>query len=358
MEYEILDISQKETWTNYLRQLDLFQQDIFFTPEYYELFENKGDGKAACFVFRDRDEIALYPFLINNVNDLGFELKTTCYDIQGAYGYNGIVTNSIKESFLENFSKVFLNYIINANIIAEFVRFDPVLKNHLLSTYIQPVETFDNVVIDLKQGIEEIWNSSFDRGVRKAIKKAEKHNLRFSFHTGKEMDNDLLKTFLQIYYNTMERASASEFYFFSGSFFDHLIKSLSDNSLFVFTAADDEIISTELVLFKGEIAYGFLGGTLAEKYIYSPNSFLRYELIKLLRSMGLKFYSIGGGHQRNDSIYNFKKSFSRKIDSLFYIGKKVHNQPMYNEVIHQWDNKFPGLRLKYENQILCYRNTK
>ena len=86
MSYKILTLGEKEEWAKSLEKLPIDQQDIYYTPEYYALYEKNGDGQAICFVFEKDKDIALYPFLINSVNDLGYELDDEYFDIQGAYG--------------------------------------------------------------------------------------------------------------------------------------------------------------------------------------------------------------------------------------------------------------------------------
>jgi hypothetical protein len=101
---KILDLSQKKEWKKYLELLPISQQDIYFTPEYYELYEKNGDGKAQCFIFEDNGNIALYLFFINSVNELGYKLNNEYYDIQGAYGYNGVISSSYNIEFRRKFS--------------------------------------------------------------------------------------------------------------------------------------------------------------------------------------------------------------------------------------------------------------
>jgi hypothetical protein len=103
MNWKILTLKDRDEWNNSIRALPIAQQDIYYTPEYYSLYENYGDGKAQCFVFEKDGEIALYPFLINSVNDLGYDLDDEYYDIQGAYGYNGVVSSIHNESFIDAF---------------------------------------------------------------------------------------------------------------------------------------------------------------------------------------------------------------------------------------------------------------
>ena len=49
MSYRLLTLEQKEEWSTLLEKLPIDQQDIYYTPEYYELYECNGAGKAICF---------------------------------------------------------------------------------------------------------------------------------------------------------------------------------------------------------------------------------------------------------------------------------------------------------------------
>ena len=62
--FKILDLTNRKEWKKYFSRLPLSQQDVYFTPEYYELFENNKDGKAQCFIYEKDDNIILYPFLM------------------------------------------------------------------------------------------------------------------------------------------------------------------------------------------------------------------------------------------------------------------------------------------------------
>ena len=100
MNYRILTVKDEVDWDLALKRLPIDQQDIYFTPQYYKLYQQKGDGEARCFIYENDGQILLYPFLINSVNSLGYELDKEYYDIQGAYGYNGIVTSSNSENHI------------------------------------------------------------------------------------------------------------------------------------------------------------------------------------------------------------------------------------------------------------------
>ena len=106
----IFKTKDAKEWNELLSQLPIEQQDVYFTPEYYGLYEAYGDGEAICFVYQDREKIALYPFMKNSVNKLGYCLDGEYYDIQGAYGYNGVVTNCKDGDFMADFWKAFDAY--------------------------------------------------------------------------------------------------------------------------------------------------------------------------------------------------------------------------------------------------------
>jgi lipid II:glycine glycyltransferase (peptidoglycan interpeptide bridge formation enzyme) len=135
----------------------------------------------------------------------------------------------------------------------------------------------------------------------------------------------------------MKRNNAADFYFFSDSFFSSLYNRLRDNLSINVIQKDSKIVSADLYLITKKICYGFISGTKTEYYQYSPNSLLRFESIKRFKELGLSYYSIGGGLAQNDSIYKYKKAFSKDQESKFYIGKIIHNEEIYNNVISQWE---------------------
>lgn len=355
MDFNILSCSDHAKWNSYLEKIPDDKKSPHFSPEYYKLFEERNEGKGICLIGAEDSKVILYPTLINSINELGYDLDGEYYDIQGAYGYNGPVTNCNDPVFFDQYSKLLLEYQEQSGIIAEFIRFCPVIKNQNYLSYIQPIYTLDNVLLDLTQGIEYIWKHSFDNGVRKAIRKSMNTKLKFEVVLGGHVSKDNIEDFLNIYNETMARNKTSEYYLFSKSFLHKLFASMPQQTLLVSVLLDGKAISTELVLFNSNNSYGFLGGTLSEYYNLNPNSFLRYELLKYLIGSGVKKYSIGGGKSKEDSIYLFKKSFSKDIDSKFYIGKYIHNKKIYNAIVEKWSQKYPEKVSEFGNLLLKYR---
>ncbi len=353
-ELKLLLLTSSEQWKEYLTRLPLSQQDVYFTPELHRLYEEKGDGKAYCCVFEHAGNIALYPFLLNRVNDLGYTLDKDYYDIQGAYGYNGVATNTTDAAFFRDFEAAWLIWAAEHNVIAEFIRFNPVLQNETLCPWAKPIDVLDNVLIPLTD-YADIWAHSYDQGVRNAVRKANKHNLTFSLYMGDEISDSVYTQFLTLYQETMQRRSAGDFFYFDAAYFDNLRNYLHDHILLVAAYFEGGMISADLYLHNRINAYGFLSGTKSEFFKMSPNTFLRDQTIQALINLGFQNYSIGGGLQRNDSIYKYKKSFSIATDSLFYIGKKIHNADVYNNIVTQWRQRVGEEAPNFEHLLLRYR---
>ena len=358
MSYRTLTLEQKEEWSNLLEKLPIEQQDIYYTPDYYELYEKNGDGKSMCFVYEKNDDIALYPFLINSVNNLGYELDEEYFDIQGAYGYNGVVSSNYNLSFRKEFYKTFYQYCLGQNIIAEFTRFNPIINNHEFSDYLRPIKANEDIIVDLKHSEKDTWENIYDRSVRKNVKKAIRNNLIVKQFDGNKISDWWYNEFKKIYFSTLKRRYADKYYYFSDIYFSYLKKHLKNKTLYFFTVKDDNVISCELITYKNYHAYSFLGGTLSEYFPYRPNDFLKHEIILYLKSIGVKYFCLGGGSKINDSIYKYKKSFSKNGDVNFYIGKKIYNKEVYDYICQTWSEKYPAISSKYSNMLLRYREIK
>jgi hypothetical protein len=343
---ELLTLDDKEKWNGYIAKLPFELQDIYYSPEYYSIYEASDFGNAKCFVITQGTNIAIYPFLMNCINDLGYELNDRFYDIQGAYGYNGILSNDYSVTFVSRFQKEFLNFCTQKNIIAEFTRFNPVFRNNLKPFHLNPVFDQDNIILNLASN--NIPKTDYEHSTRKNINKALRNNLQSIIIEGSNMNREYLDIFTDIYYKTMRRNDASDDYYYSANYFDQLISSVKSNCRFYFVLFENKIISTELVLFGKQIAYSFLGGTLEEFFQFRPNDFLKDIIIRDLKSEGKSYYCLGGG---SSGIVRYKKTFAKNGSCEFYIGKKIHNQTIYNALIEQWERKNP-ISVQVNSKIL------
>ena len=216
---DILTLKDHAKWTGYLSSKPSFLMDVYFTPEYYKIFEDNGDGIAHCFVYKNGADIALYPFLLNKINDLGYVLDKSYYDIQGAYGYNGVISSTNDQAFVKNFYIAFYKYCKANSIIAEFTRFNPILKNESFSSEYLNVSFNRHIIyLDLSNSYDEIY-SGYSSAIKSNLRKAKNNDLRISvFYKSFPYKQE----FIKMYIETMDNAGAEEFYYFSNKFFNGL----------------------------------------------------------------------------------------------------------------------------------------
>ena len=354
MMYKLLNLNNSHLWKNYLNKLPVNQQDVYYTPEYYSIYEKNGDGKAQCFLFEQNGEIALYPFLINSVNELGYELDNNYFDIQGAYGYNGVISTTNEAWFINEFYNSFNLYCRENNIIAEFTRFHPVLNNHRFSEQNLNV-VFDRktVFLDITKNYNEIWTKEYSGNNRNMIRKAEKSGVKSLISQNEE---DYLK-FFELYHETMQNVGATVYYFFSEKYFKNMRMGLKDNLYLIFSKINDEFVGGMILFIYGDYAHYHLSARKKEFGKYAINNHFLDYAIKVAKKQGCKLFHFGGGTNSNENnpLFKFKSNFSSQRGE-FYFGKKIHNIEIYNQVVNQWAKQNPEKIEQFKNQLLKYRN--
>lgn len=351
-DFGILSLDESEEWNAIIQELPIGQRDVYYTPEYYRLYEEMGDGKAQCFVYEQGNDLALYPFLINSVNQLGYVLDKEYFDIQGAYGYNGVVTSSYHPGFIAEFYKSFDEWCRQNNIIAEFTRFHPLLKNQKFSDqHRQVIYDRKTVFIDLRQPYSEIFNN-YQRTTRKQIKRATKrHHLRVIEYSNAPNCVDI---FYPIYKETMDRSKAEEYLYFNKAYFYQLLDNTS--SVCFVAMKGEKPIASIIAFYNEQYLHGHLGGAFTKNLEMSPSAFLYDHIIKFGIEKSCKYFHVGGGRTTAtyDALLSFKTNFSNKT-SDFFIGKKIHNLQIYNKVVEQWVRSYPERVAKFKHHLLKYR---
>jgi len=353
MKFKILTLADLMLWKEEIAEIGGKCNDVFFTPEYYKIFEGTNQARSCCFIFEDKGKKIIYPFLLYPIAGLGYTCEKPLFDITGPHGYNGAVANTEDKEFIDSFNECFTQYCNENNIIAEFVRFHPVFQNEKYFTRTQNSKANKNIVVDLH--VNDLF-SSYEYSVRKNIKKAIRSGLTVKRYQGKQITDEILNQFYDIYCKTLSRNSAGQNSVFQFSFFSSLVQSVCDQSCIFFTYYDTVPVSTELVLWGTSVGYSYLGGTLSEYFHLRPNEILKFELMKFLKQNGLQYFLLGGGKEINDGIYNYKANFARDGILDFWIGKKIYNEAAYTSLIDQWEAKSNQDKIdQYRNYFYRYR---
>ncbi len=347
MPYHIID-AESEKWSSFLSIFS--SQDIFASSRYLQLFEAE-NLKPTAFVFQDSSETLFYSFLLGKIESSAF------YDIQPPFGYSSILSTSCNPIFLNSASESFCCFCNSQNIVAELVRFNPLRKAHEILPHLEIMNLLDNVSVDLTKSAEIIWKTDFNKSLRKqSIQKAKKNKLKFGYCSGLDAKEQLLSEVWSVYLSTMDRNKASNAYYFNDSFLQNLTRKMTENLLLVFVRSQTKIVSMEVILLDGDTAYAFLGGTEKSFFHLNPNSFLKFELFKLLITKGVKTYSMGGGKVRNDSLFKYKKRFAPNTpNEAIFLGSKVHNHLVYKKLVANWEKSNSDIVKQFESYVLKYR---
>ncbi|UJF15394.1 GNAT family N-acetyltransferase [Jeotgalibaca sp. MA1X17-3] len=300
----------------------LTHSDVYYSREYIQLYEEKEKGKTETVYFENEFGKVEYTF-IKRRTPFKVEGKQY-YDITTAYGYGGpCIRDCIDaKSLLEDFNQSFRKYCNKNDIVSEFVRFH-LFENQEVQTYFDgEVSMIGNHVA---RNLKEPLDKNFHKSIRTSIRKAKREGLSVSF----DSTGENIKDFLSIYYETMNRNDAEPFYYFKESFFEELHQSLKGKFLYSQALFEGEIIASYLNIIGKDYIYGFLGGTKEKYFDYNASTYLEYQTIKYAKEKGLQYYIMGGGYEENDGIYKYKKKFDLQGDYPFYIGKKIHNEKIY-----------------------------
>jgi len=346
--FEILALENLARWKHLYQSIASDKRDIYFTPEYYSLYQNYGDGDARCFVFEQDGEVVLYPFLINPITPLGYKLDKEFYDIQGAYGYNGIITSSEDDDFIAAFWEVFDAYCQENDIVAEFTRFHPLLNNQRLAS--PKMKTFfsrHTVALDLTD--DDIWMHQISSKNRNMIRKAEKEGVTI-------VESDDYETFRRLYDGTMTDLHAEDFYFFPKSYYDEYKQTFKGESMLCLAMLDGKAIAGSMFMFSDDYAHYHLSARDREYSRYAANNLILWYAIQKAKERGCRWFHFGGGTtgDESDSLLKFKKEFSKTLCE-FWIGKRVHNQAVYDQIVEQWKTNHPESYEQNKVKLLGYR---
>jgi len=343
MRFEIVD--DKSKWDAQLSLIRQVNKDIYFSYDYYHLYEVNGDGQAKAALYSgDNGMQVVYPFILKPVK--GYRTQTQYFDIESAYGYGGPAVEDYNESDMKVFEDLFHGWCMDNNIVAEFVRFHPFLYNYkYFNADILIERNRTTVYIDLEKGIYNIWNISISSKNRNMIRKAQREGIEVRISSN-------YPDFIRLYQLTMDKLGADGYFYFSDNYYRDMIELDGRFSFLAEAVYDGKAIASAVFLYSEEYLHYHLSGSDPEYLKLAPNNILLFKAIEYGCEKGLKKFHLGGGttNKVDDRLYRFKRSFS-KDESTFYTGKRIHNRDKYLFFINEWKKKTgkePKLFLQYE----------
>lgn len=324
----IYDLNESSKWDSIVKSFQDY--DVYWLSGYTKAFKLHGDGEPLLFHYDDGNtrgiNVVMRRDIANDKNFAGKIAKDTWWDFSTPYGYGGwLIEGTNSSNLFEKYEK----WCRDNNIVSEFVRYHPVMRNHELSRELYDVVGLGyTVTIDLKSP-ETIWSNITSKN-RNMIRKALKNRVKI-YHGNYP---EVYALFKEIYDKTMDKDNANEYYYFQKEFYESILKDLFYNAEVFYAEMDNKVIAASIVLIAdGKMNY-HLSGSDSDYAKYAPTNLLLYEASLWGCAHGFKTFYLGGGvGSGEDNLYKFKKSFYRKDDlNQFYIGKKIFNNDKYTEL--------------------------
>ncbi|MEX0673506.1 MAG: GNAT family N-acetyltransferase, partial [Gaiellaceae bacterium] len=285
------------------------EREVHAHPEYVRLYEEDG-ARALCAVA----DGVLYPFL----------LRADPVDIVTPYGYGGAFRTGDADA--DAFWRAFDAWAAEQGAVSELVRLS-LFPERLLPYPGEREPRLVNVVRDLEPSADELW-MDYEHKVRKNVNKARRSGLRVEIdQAGARLDE-----FVRLYEHTLDRRGASTRYRFPRAFFERIRDRLAGQFAFAHVLDGERVVSSELALLSATSAYSFLGGTDESAFELRPNDLLKHELMLWAKEAGKRRFVLGGGHEADDGIFRYKRSFAPHGLVPFEIGMRIFDPERYAEL--------------------------
>lgn len=263
-------------------------------------------------------------------------------DIQSPYGYGGPVATSEDPEFLAQAWQNYSDWCCEQRVIAEFVRFHPLLRNWRFFSG-DVLHDRETVYVDLK--LPDLL-SSYGIRARTAVRKATKQGLHLEWWPAEEFN----EIFQPLYYATMGSLKASSFYFFPATYFEQLDR--WDSVHRAVCLYGNQPVAAAIFLQGSEILEYHLSAANDVGKKLGATNLLLHEAGLFGQKAGLGQLHLGGGTtaESGNSLLFFKSGFSAARAS-FKIGRRIHDPAVYLELKSQWQKKTGSSG----NRVLFYR---
>ncbi|RKR07179.1 FemAB family protein [Maribacter vaceletii] len=316
-------VESHDEWNKTLESFSVY--DFYHTYDYH-IISKKEEEKPILFIYRDKDVEIAIPFLKRPI------ANTNYFDLTSVYGYAGPVTKNLTDSFdNKKFHEAFETLLTKMQIISLFSRLHPYIDNQeKILSGLGEIPILGKVVnIDLTKDIAE-QRTQYGKSTKNRTNKCRKISSVI-----KAKNEDQINTFIDIYYENMDRLAATKDYYFSREYFFKFLecKDFVTNILLVINNETGEAMAGSMFVKTKNIVQFHLSGSRTKFLNVAPaNVFLDEMRIKATEE-GYSIFNLGGGlGGQEDSLFNFKASFSKDFRE-FKVWKYIVDQKIYNSLI-------------------------
>lgn len=275
--------------------------------------------------YRDGDLRLLHFFHLTDNSSIGVK------DVQSAYGYGGPLSNCTDRAFLEEADRAFAAWARNNRIIAEFLRFHPLVPHEQwYHGHVSPNRI--TVCIDLRK---DLLGQYLPRR-RRNIRRYEASGLEAC-----EVDRALMMAaFPRMYSSNMEAVSASQEYLFPDAYFEALLSFEQADSWLVISKGKPIAGTVILLSPDARVAEYHLGARSPEGDAHQAMAGLLHSVALHYQKLGYERFYLGGGRTTapNDSLLFFKEGFAR-AEWMFRTAARIYDMSHYQDLARRMPEK-------------------
>lgn len=325
---KIYTLEEHEQWDKIVSTFEKY--DVYWLSGYVRAFQIHGDGVPMLFYFEGNKTRAINVVMKRDIAyDKHFYGKIPVnqyFDFSTPYGYGGWI---IEGNDIDTLNEEYETWCQKNEIVSEFIRFHPMVKNHRYGETFYSVSKLGEVVHMELSCKEAIWDNITSKN-RNVIRKAIKNGVKIYYGRYPE----IYEKFRNIYNETMDKDNAEDYYYFGEEFYRSILEDLPQNAQIFYAEKDGEVIAASIILATNGYMNYHLSGSKKEYSSYAPTNLLLYKAALWGNANGYKTFYLGGGvGSGEDSLFKFKKAFYKGNLNHFYIGKKIFKQETYDKLL-------------------------
>jgi hypothetical protein len=314
--------------------IDRLDADVYHLDAYHRVAEANGEGRAEAFVAERDGELLFHPFLRRPIRRVGAEaIADGLWDLESAYGYVGPIATTADPAFLAGAWGAFREWCTAERVVAEFVRFNPLLANERFAErHMQIVRDRETVALRLTEDEDALWRA-YPSTQRNMVRKAEQAGLQARVIPALEG----LEEFHALYAETMNRINAEARYSFGHEYFNALADQLGDSVRVVIVSGSEGVAAACALLARGRRLHYHLAGSRSWARSLGASNLMLHAAALWGSSHGMGVLHLGGGRSgaADDSLLRFKASIGR-TRLTFHTGRRVYDEAAYTALCESW----------------------
>ena len=329
---EVIGLENKNKWLDIVLQFK--NHEVYYLPQYTQAFQIHGDGQPGLFYFESEKFKAINVVMKRDISQCQYFSKAfsrdTLFDITTPYGYGGFLIEGETDSEgLGQLNEEYTAYCREEGIVSEFVRFHPLLENHIgLESVYEIKELGRAISMDLVS--PQVIESNIRPKTRKRINKAVSDGIKV-YHGNTQ---ELYTTFKKMYDRTMDRKIADQYYYFGERFYQSILNDMGDRAKIFYATYEGEIVAMQIVLSCNRRIYSHLSASKREYQFLSPGALIKYKTALWGCENGFDAFYLGGGvGSHEDNLYKYKHKFNINSDCRFVTGRKIFDEEQYAQLL-------------------------